>query len=86
MHAKSASFLWLIGSFRHKNTSLLQRIIGVPKYCVKEREVWDAREASIAAMLRRMCTWPTIQNYGLKFVNGVIYHIRLTLLLGTFSS
>jgi hypothetical protein len=39
MHAKPASFLGLIGTFRHKDTSLLRRIIGVPKYCVKELTV-----------------------------------------------
>ena len=37
MNAKPASFLGLIGTFRHKNTSFLARIIGVPKYGVKER-------------------------------------------------
>ena len=37
--AGPASFFGLIGSFRHKDTSLLQRIIGVTKYCVKEIDV-----------------------------------------------
>ncbi len=61
MHAKSASFLWLIGSFRHKNTSLLQRIIGVPKYCVKERACGEPENrplrpcfGDIASRLRRI--------------------------------
>ena len=37
--ARPASFLGLIGSFRHKNTSLLEMIIGVTKYCVKDIDV-----------------------------------------------
>ena len=36
MHAEPASFLGLIGTFRHRYTSLQGRIIGVPKYGVKE--------------------------------------------------
>ena len=38
--ARPASFLGLIGSFRHKITSLLRRIIGVTKICVKVTDMW----------------------------------------------
>ena len=44
MNTGPASFFGLIGTFRHKNTSLHQGIIGVPKYGVKE---WSRRDYSI---------------------------------------
>ena len=36
VYAHPASFFRLIGTFRHKHTSLLSGIIGVPKFDVKE--------------------------------------------------
>ena len=36
VYAHPASFFRLIGTFRHKHTSLFIRIIGVPKLGVKE--------------------------------------------------
>ena len=36
VYAHPASFFRLIGTFRHKHTSLFPRIIGVPKFGVKE--------------------------------------------------
>lgn len=44
MNTGPASFFGLIGTFRHRNTSLHQGIIGVPKYGVKE---WSRRDYSI---------------------------------------
>jgi hypothetical protein len=42
MNAGPASFFRLIGTFRHGYTSLHQRIIGVPKYGVKELPHWPS--------------------------------------------